>query len=155
MTYTFKLSRRLAANDWSWARRTAVGLAATLTTACGASGGPTDPSPTPTPAPAQAGWLTLEFTTPRADDGAVQIALTGPSLDTLRAADSFQGIGVKTGSTTAALVVTGTLRTGAVARVWVPDVAKANQYTATVQAVAARGTYAVRETAGYSVVVVR
>ena len=155
MTYTFKLARRMATNHV--ARVVPIALVALLA-ACGSAAGPTDPTPVPAPTPqpaAQAGWLTIEFATPRADDGAVQFGISGPGIDSVRAATPFQGVGGTVNTNTAFMVVTGTLRSGTVARIHVPDVNRAAQYVATVQAVAQKGSYQLQATTGYGVAVTR
>jgi hypothetical protein len=153
VTYTFKLARRMATNHV--ARVVPLALVALLA-ACGGAGSPTDPTPTPTPQPkAQAGWLTIELATPRADDGAVQFGISGPGIDSVRAAAPFTGIGGNVNVNTAFMVVTGTLKPGVVARIHVPDVSRASQYAATVQAVAQKGSYQLQTTTGYSAAVTR
>jgi hypothetical protein len=155
MTYTFKLARRMATNHVG---RVAPLALVALLAACGGAAGPTDPTPIPTPTPqpaAQAGWLTIEFATPRADDGAVQFGISGPAIDSVRTTAPFQGVGGTINANTAFMVVTGTLRAGAVARIHVPDVNRATQYTATVQAVAQKGSYQLQDLTGYGVAVTR
>jgi len=157
MTYTFKLARRMATNHV--ARVAPLALVALLA-ACGGAASPTDPTPTPTPTPtpqpaAQAGWLTIEFATPRADDGALQFGISGPGIDSVRTAAPFQGVGGTINANTAFMVVTGGLRAGVVARIHVPDVNRAAQYAATVQAVAQKDTYHLQTLAGYGVAVTR
>jgi hypothetical protein len=155
MTYTFKLARRMATNHV--ARVVPLALVAVLA-ACGGAASPTDPTPTPTPNPqpaAQAGWLTIEFATPRADDGAVQFGISGPGIDSVRAMTPFQGVGGTVNTNTAFMVVTGTLRSGAIARIHVPDIGRAAQYQATVQAVAQKSSYQLQATAGYGMAVTR
>jgi hypothetical protein len=151
MTYTFKLARRMATNH---VVRVAPLALVALLAACGGAAGPTDPTPTPPPS-AQAGWLSIEFATPRADDGAVQFGISGPGIDSVRAATPLQGVGGAINANTAFVVVTGTVRTGTVARIHVPDVSRAAQYTATVQAVAQKGTYDLQPLSGYGVAVTR
>ena len=92
MTYTFKISRRLASSytEWLSPRRRAArytewltaGALALVLTACGANSG-TGPSNNATPAPPTPGWLTVQLTTPYSNDGAVQLRVTGPSIDTI------------------------------------------------------------------------
>lgn len=148
MTYTFKIARRMATNHW---RRAALLLALALVTACGSSA-PTTATPAP-PAP-QAGWLTVQLDTPNADDGAIQLAISGPAAEAAQAEAPYDGLATVVGTTTY-MVVTGPLADGALARLRVPDVSKATQYTVSIQAVAERGTYALRATTGYRVAIVR
>jgi hypothetical protein len=153
MTYTFKLSRRIAANH-VW--RVAPALMLLLLAACGAST-PTGVTPTPvTPvAPAAVpGWLTISLDTPNANDGAVQLAVSGPVIEAAEVTGGFDGLATVS-ATQAWIVVTGAVGDGAVARIRVPDLNKASQYSVSVQAVAARGTYALGSTAGYRATAVR
>lgn len=154
MTYTFKLARRNAQNHP--ARVAPALLLALFAAACGAAG-PTDATPAPVapvaPAPVP-GWLTVQLDTPNTNDGAVQVVITGPALEAAEVATGYDGITtVEQG--TAYLVVTGAVTDGAVARIRVPDVGRAAVYTATVQAAAARGTYALQPTAAYRVTLAR
>ena len=150
MTYTFKLARRMATNHV--ARLAPLALVATLM-ACG-SASPADPTPTPTPPTPAAGWLTIQLDTPHANDGAVQFAVSGPDVEEVAIEAPFDGVATIRGGT-AYVVVTGSLVDGAVARVRVRDVGRATQYTATVQAAAARTTYALQQMGAYRAAVVR
>ena len=150
MTYTFKLARRMANNHAG--RRAVAALAALVLAACGGAS-PTGPStPTP-PVLATAGVLTIELATPNANDGAVQFAVSGPAIDSIRPI-GYDG-------TTAALagqaqtILTGSLTSGAVARVYVRDIARANEYRAWVVAAAARGSYQLQDVGSYRAVLVR
>lgn len=145
MTYTFKLARRLATNGKS----AALALGALLgAAACGGSAtGANDVQPgTP-------GWLSVELTSPNTDDGAVQLRVTGPSVDSVVAASPYNGFG-QSSSGSADLVLTGAIRTGTVARFHVSDISRASQYRVTVTAAAQRGSYALRSTGGYQTAVV-
>lgn len=151
MTYTFKLARRMANNHPG--RRAVAALAVVVLAACGGAS-PTGPStPTPPPVLATAGVLTMELTTPNANDGAVQFAVSGPAVDSIRPI-GYEG-------TTAALagqsqaILTGALTTGAVARVYIRDIAKANEYRAWVVAAASRGNYQLQDVGNYRAVLVR
>lgn len=150
MTYTFKLARRMANNHPG--RRAVAALAVLALAACGGAS-PTGPStPTP-PVLATAGVLTMELATPNANDGAVQFAVSGPAIDSIRPI-GYDG-------TTAALagqaqtILTGSLTSGAVARVYVRDIARANEYRAWVVAAAARGSYQLQDVGSYRAVLVR
>lgn len=145
MTYTFKLSRRLAASLRS--RPVLAGLCFSLV-ACG--GSPTGASDSTPGAP---GWLSVELTTPNTDDGAVQLRISGPAIDSVKAASPYNGFGQASGSS-ADVVLTGTIQTGTVAHFRVGDVNRAGQYSVTVTAAAQRGSYALRSTGGYRTSVV-
>ena len=147
MTYTFKLSRRIASNHR--ARLAAVSL---LLAACGAQG-PTSSTPVTPPPAVTAGWLTVQLTTPRTDDGAVQVSVSGPGVDsaTVSGYDGFSVVA----NASADMVVTGALTSGTIARVHLRDLSRTGDVRATVAAAAARGSYALQDLTGYRVVLVR
>lgn len=148
MTYTFKLSRRLASNDW---RTAALAPLLLFLVACG-SGSSTGASGGNEPA--APGWLTVQLTTPNTDDGAVQFRITGPAVDSVVAESGYDGFGVAANGV-ADLVLAGTITTGNVARFRVADVNRATSYSVSVVAVAQAGSYALRNTSGYRAVIVR
>jgi hypothetical protein len=154
VTYTFKLSRRLAGTHETvrTLRPLVLFLLALLATACG-TGELINPK-TPDASRATPGWLSLTFTTPRADDGAVQLTVAGPSIDSLQLT-GVQGF-ASVSSGVARLLVTGTIRSGTLARFWVADTRNASIYAATVHEAAARGTYQLQDVSqGYGARVTR
>jgi hypothetical protein len=151
MTYTFKLARRMANNHPG--RRAVAALAAVVLAACGGAS-PTGPStPGPTPVVVTAGVLTMELTTPNANDGAVQFAVSGPAIDSIRPIGYDGATAALAGQ--AQTILTGSLTSGAVARVYVRDIARANEYRAWVVAAAARGSYQLQDVGSYRAVLVR
>lgn len=154
MTYTYKLSRRLAGihETVRMLRPLVLFLLALLATACG-TGELTNPK-SPETSRATPGWLSLTFTTPRADDGAVQLTVAGPSIDSLQLT-GVQGF-ASVSSGVARLLATGAIRSGVLARFWVADTRNASVYVATVNEVAARGTYQLQDVSqGYGAKVTR
>lgn len=153
MTYTFKLARRMASNHVR--PRTLAAVAALLLAACGGAS-PTGPTtPITPPAQAVAGVLTLELTTPNANDGAVQFAISGPAIDSVQAL-GYDGLtSALPGQAQAQVIVTGAVTTGTVARVFVHDIAKAAEYRAWVVAAAARSSYQLLDVASYRAALVR
>jgi hypothetical protein len=100
-------------------------------------------SPTP-------GLLKVNLTTPNGGaDGAILLTVTGPEV--LRSATPKAGLRLFNQSlaTTNHFAVTGTLVNGTILTIEVPDIAKANNYAATIQQVAA-SNYQLRALAGYS-----
>ncbi len=159
MTYTFKLARRLASMHES---RIIAPIALAMVVLLGAcsEGLLTEPAPrnpiTPPTAPAPVpGWLNLQFTTPYANDGAVQLTVVGGVIDEIQLQPQFAGYaGVASGS--ARVLVTGQIASGTVARIRVPDINKVSGYQALIGQVAERGTYALRSsTLGYRAEVVK
>ena len=128
-------------------RITVAGLALAVALACGGDGGTTGPTgPT-------AGLLTLTLTTPNADDGAILLSVTGPSMTQVAASDvSLYFRSVQTG-TTATAVLVGDIRGGSLLTFRVPDVDAAGSYSATIQQVADRGDALRGSLSGYSLVV--
>ncbi len=109
---------------------------------------------TPTvPSGPTGGWLTVQLTTPHTDDGAVQLSVSGPAIDSVKIVgyDGFESHSV----TQADLVATGTISNGDIARIHVPDLSRTTQYNVSVSAAAARDSYALQELAGYRAVLVR
>ncbi len=133
MTYTYKLSRRLASSHdmIRTLRPLILLLLMLLATACG-TGELANPH-TPDTERAMPGWISLSLTTPRTDDGAVQMSVLGRAMDSLQLS-----------------------AVGGVARMWVPDTRKTSIYVATVDQAAAWGTYQLQDLSqGYAAKVTR
>lgn len=159
MTYTFKLSRRLASIHESRVQAFAALVMVLLLGAC-ADGLLSEPTPrnpvVPPTAPAPVpGWLHLQFTTPYANDGAVQLTIVGGAIDEIQLQPQFTGYtGLAAGS--ARVLVTGRIASGTVARIRVPDINKVTGYQALIGQVAEHGSYALRtSTIGYRVEVLK
>ena len=119
--------------------------------ACGSSASSTTAPPPP---PVQTdGWLTLQLTSPTGNDGAVQFAVTGPGIDSVKIV-GYDGFAT-TDNGVANLLVTGEIGNGDIARIHVPDVSLTLQYHATVAAAAARGTYNLQLLDGYRATLIR
>ncbi len=154
MTYTYKLSRRLASSHDTLRtlRPLVLLLLVLLATACG-KGDLVDPH-TPDTERATPGWISLSLTTPRTDDGAVQMSVLGPAMDSLQ----LSGVGgfASLSGGVARFLITGRIASGVVARIWVPDTRKASIYVATVDQAAARKTYQLQDLSqGYAARVTR
>lgn len=151
MTYTFKISRRLAVSHRP-GRVVATIALLSLLTACGAS---SSTGPDNSSTPATPGWLTVQLTTPFADDGAVQLRVTGPAIDSVAPEVRYDGFGSTT-SGVADVLIAGEISSGDVARFRVSDVNRASQYTVSVVAAAQQATFALRpNTSAYRAVIVR
>lgn len=154
MTYTYKLSRRLAAGDRviRTLRPLFLLLFVLLATACGT--GELATPHTPDTDRATPGWVSLSLTTPRGDDGAVQMSVAGAAMDSLQ----LSGVGgfASLSSGVARFLITGRIASGVVARIWVPDTRKAAMYVATVHQAAAKATYQLQDLSqGYAAAVTR
>lgn len=97
-----------------------------------------------------AGELVVTLTSPGTTDGAVLLRLVGP-VDEVRAEAGYliESAALPGGITR--IVVVGTISSGAIARIVVPDLTLADQYYGLVEQVADRGTFALLSTAGYTV----
>ncbi|MGH7752498.1 MAG: hypothetical protein ACREN5_06755, partial [Gemmatimonadales bacterium] len=73
------------------------------------------------PEPATPGRLSLRLTTPNSDDGAVLLEVSGGQIDSVVAA-GYRLRATGPGANSRRVVVTGTLASGPVASIWVPDV---------------------------------
>jgi hypothetical protein len=107
---------------------------------------------TPPPGPT-GGWLTLQLTTPRTDDGAVQFSVNGPGIDSVKIL-TYNGFATADASGTN-LVVTGLVTSGDIARIHVTDLNYTTSYQSTVAAAAARQSYHLQSLDGYRAVLVR
>lgn len=101
-----------------------------------------------------AGILKVNLTTPNSGaDKAILLTVNGPG--TLLSATPRSGLRLfsQPFSTTNKVALTGTLTTGTILAIEVPDISKASEYTATIQQVATP-TYQLRALTGYSLKVV-
>lgn len=131
-------------NRWRWIL--AMVAVTSLVTAC--SSDPNSDAPEP-------GTLVLSLTTPHADDGAMLFTVSGPSIDSVIAANPSLRLFTRrvNGSTVTGAVV-GDLANGAVVRLQVPDVGGAAGYTARVLEVADRQNALRASLTDYSLAVV-
>lgn len=153
MTYTYKLSRRLAASHdpLSDVRKVMLFLLLLLAISC-SGGSPTDPYVSPNVI--KAGWLSVALTTPNSNDGVVQLSLAGGRIDSLQLSRGHGFAMLVNGR--GRLLVTGDVTSGVVARIWVPDTRAFASYSGSVEAAAARSTYQLQDISqGYSVQVTR
>jgi hypothetical protein len=105
------------------------------------------------PAGPTGGWLTLQLTTPRTDDGAVQLSVSGPQVDSVKLA-GYDGFDTNNG-TQVDLVATGNITSGNIALIYVPDLSRTGEYHASVSAAASRDSYSLQTIDGYRAVLVR
>lgn len=94
------------------------------------------------------GAFELRLVSPNADDGAMVVSLGGGPVD------SVTGIGVDVVAVEYApgrftLLVRGAIRSGAIGRVWVPEVSDVAAYAVAVVQAASRTDYARRDTREY------
>jgi hypothetical protein len=99
-----------------------------------------------------AGALVVSVASPQHDDGALMLSVYGGPVD------SVESVGFPIYSIHSAdsvkLIVTGSLGSGAVARIHIPDGRQASRYSAKVTQVAARLSYSPRDPAAYSITLI-
>jgi hypothetical protein len=96
--------------------------------------------------------LEVSFATAATDDGAVLFTVSGGPVDSVEA-PGFRLYSAQISPTSLRVVVAGDLRAGTIARIHIADGRKLSQYSATIDQVAARGSYAQRDPVSYSLVV--
>jgi hypothetical protein len=96
-----------------------------------------------------AGALNVNISSPQHDDGALLLTVYGGPVD------SVESVGFRTyairGPDSVKFIVTGSLGSGPVARIHIPDGRLASRYSAKVSQVAARASYTPRDPATYSI----
>lgn len=97
-----------------------------------------------------AGELVVTLTSPGAADGAVLLRLVGP-VDEVKSERGYLVESAALSDGITRIVVVGTITSGPVARIRIPDISQASQYFGLVEQVADRSTYALLSVAGYAV----
>jgi hypothetical protein len=120
--------------------RSLLVLFGTLSIAAGCSHDSNEPT---------AGTLKLNLATPNTDDGAVLFTISGGPVDSVAAA-GHQVYSALLDANTLRVVVMGDVGSGLLATIYIADTRLASGYSATVNQVAARGSYAQRDPASYS-----
>jgi hypothetical protein len=108
---------------------------------CSCSGGSTGPT---------SGILNVNLSSPHGGTGAVLFTLAGGPVETVEAVSGI-AYSAKMDANTLRVVVTGDLSSGAIARVRIADMTLASRYSAAVDQVADRSTYAPENPAQYSI----
>lgn len=96
--------------------------------------------------------LEVSFATAATDDGAVLFTVSGGPVDSVEA-PGYRLYTAQTSATSTRVVVAGDLRAGIIARIHIADGSKLAQYSATIDQVAARNSYAQRDPVSYSLLV--
>jgi hypothetical protein len=115
-------------------------------------GGSDSLGPAPVVPAARAGWITLTWHTPNPDDGAALLTVSGGPIDSVAAAGSHELFSAPQGTNRMRVMVFGTLASGELMRVHVPDTLAKARYTGKLEQVAARSSYALRASLGSYVV---
>jgi predicted small secreted protein len=120
---------------------TAVGLlSAFLLVGCSNNTGPV------------AGALNVSISSPHRDDGALLLSVNGGPVDSVESV-GFPVYAIRTADS-AKFIVTGSLGSGTIARIHIPDGRQGSRYSAKVGQAAARVSYAPRDPATYSVTLI-
>jgi hypothetical protein len=127
----------------------AVGETMILLASCEFCSGSSSPADGPTAPIVKPGALSAVLTTPNSNDGAVMFSVSGGGVDSITRGDVSLSTGAS-GSVSA--IAVGSIVNGSIiARVWIPDLNAAGNYTALVMQAAARSTYAEQATSAYRI----
>jgi hypothetical protein len=96
-----------------------------------------------------AATMDVKFVTAASDDGAVLFTVTGGPVVSVEA-PGYRLYTAQGSPGMLRVVVAGNLRGGTIARIHIADERKLSQYSATIEQVAARGSYAQRDPVSYS-----
>ena len=131
--------------------RTLTGILALLgagVAGCGGDGGNGGGDGTP-------GTLTVALVTAASAPGAIMFTVSGGKITAVTASGSYHKYETTLSQTSRRIMLTGNLIAGTLVTISVPDIDKVNQYSATVNQVAARATavvpYAQLATGGFSI----
>ncbi len=119
----------------TYLRALALGVVVMLA-GCGAEELPAGPQP-----PSGPGFLQLLLETPRTNDGALLITLSGGPLDSLRVTQTTTLLTAPPGVNDQQVIIAGDVRAGVVLRFWVPERTNVLGYRAVLDQVATRGDY--------------
>jgi len=96
------------------------------------------------------GWLVVDLVSPHQDDGGLLFTVTGARVDSVRLPSGYQAAARQVSASSWRVLLTGNLVEGTVGRIFVPDVRRVADYRATIEQVAARGTYVQRDPSTYA-----
>lgn len=96
-----------------------------------------------------AATMDVKFVTAASDDGAVLFTVTGGPVVSVEA-PGYRLYTAQSSPGMLRVVVAGNLRPGTIARIHIADERKLSQYSATIEQVAARGSYTQRDPISYS-----
>ena len=130
-------------------RLASVVLGAAIVISCGGGGGPSTQ-----PEPADPGPINIVLSSPSSNDGAVLVHVTGGTVSSIAATGYELGTATP-GPDGVQFIVRGTVTSGVIARIEIPDRNKLSSYQAVVVQAAARGTYVQQALAGYAVTLTR
>ncbi len=131
----------------TYLRALALGVVVTL-----ASCGGEEMPPGPPPPPSGPGFLRVLLQTPRSNDGALLLTLSGGPLDSLRVSQ-FTLLTAPVGVNDQQVIIAGDVRAGVVLRFWVPERANVANYRAVLDQVATRRDYIQQSLTDYSLTI--
>jgi hypothetical protein len=105
--------------------------------------------------PSRAGVLTVALVEATNDAGALLLTISGGTVESVSAAGGQQVSYSTPAAGTTRVVVLGTLQTGDLLRIQVPDTSRVADYTARIDQVADKVTFALLDPSGYSLSVHR
>lgn len=103
----------------------------------------------PEPIGPTAGMLQVTLATPNTDDGAVLFTISGGPVDSIEAV-GYSVHSARIDPNNLRVIITGHLHSGVIARIRIPDARQLSRYSAIINQVATRATYAQRNPASYS-----
>ncbi len=108
--------------------------------------------PGPPPPPSGPGFLRVLLQTPRSNDGALLITLSGGPLDSLRVSQTTL-LTAPPGVNDQQLIIAGDVRAGVVLRFWVPERTNVADYRAVLNQVATRADFIQQSLTNYSLTI--
>ncbi len=108
--------------------------------------------PGPPPPPSGPGFLQVLLQTPRTNDGALLITLSGGPLDSLRVSQTTL-LTAPPGVNDQQLIIAGDVRAGVVLRFWVPERTNVANYRAVLNQVATRADFIQQSLTDYSLTI--
>ncbi len=112
-----------------------------------------DLPPGPPPPPSGPGFLQVLLETPRTNDGALLITLSGGPLDSLRVTQTTTLLTAPPGVNDQQVIIAGDVRAGVVLRFWVPERTNVLGYRAVLDQVATRNDYIQQPLTDYSLTI--
>ena len=131
----------------TYLRALVLGVVVTLAS-CGGEEWP----PGPPPPPSGPGFLQVLLETPRSNDGALLITLSGGPLDSLRVSQTTL-LTAPPGVNDQQLIIAGDVRAGVVLRFWVPERTNVADYRAVLNQVATRADFIQQSLTDYSLTI--